>query len=115
MTIIYGVDTAKPVFPHDVRDALVACFVSAHSDALDDLRNYASDLKNNEFDRMKVLNVQQMIRGFFKEVGGDFEAPTKESITKVIEKLKEFAQNFRNPEIISKHYCEIIELAQALS
>ncbi len=114
MTIIYGVDTTKPVSPHDVRDAIVACFVSAHSDALEDLKNYAADIKNDEFERMKVLNVQQMIRSFFKEVGGDFEAPTKESIVKVMEKLKEFAVHFRNPEIISKHYTEIIELVKAL-
>lgn len=114
MTIIYGVDTTKPVSAHDVRDAIVSCFVAAHAEALDDLKNYAAEMKPEEFERMKVINVQQMVRGFFKDVGGDFEEPTKESIMNVIEKLKGFAANFRNPEIISKHYSEIIELVQAL-
>jgi hypothetical protein len=77
MTIIYGIDTSKPISPHDVRDALIACFVAAHSDALEDLKNYGQQLNKDEFERMKVLNVQQMVLDFSKEVGGDYEAPTK--------------------------------------
>lgn len=114
MTIVYGVDTSKPVSPHDVRDAIVLCFVAAHAEALDDLKEYAHEMKPEEFERIKVINVSQMIREFFTEVGGNFEDPTKESITKVVEKLKIFAGNFRQSDVISKHYREIIELVQAL-
>lgn len=114
MTIVYGIDTEKSVSPEDVRDAIVTCFVSAHTDALSDLANYSVDLKPEELARIKVLNVQQMIRSFFRDVGGDFDAPTKETIEEVLEKLKEFSKNFRNSEVISKHYREINELVKAL-
>jgi len=114
MTIIYGIDTAKPVSPHDVRDAIVTCFVAAHAEILDDMKNYSGDMPSEELERLKLLNVQQLVRSFFKEVKGDFEEPTKESIMLVLGKLKEFAAHFRKPEIIEKHYGEIMELVKAL-
>lgn len=114
MTIVYGVDTSKPVSVIDVRDAIVLCFVSAHAEILAELKRYDMNLDTEEFERIKILNVQQMIRGFFSDVGGDFEAPTKEAIEKVLEKLKAFAAHFRNQEVISKHHRELIELVEAL-
>lgn len=48
------------------------------------------------------------------KIGGDFDKPTKEDIFKVLEELKEFAKNFRNPEIIKKHYGEIMQLVEKL-
>lgn len=115
MSIIYGVDTAKSVSAHDVRDAIVLCFANAHSEALEDLRSYAESVSREQFERMKIINVQQLIRGYFSDVGGDFENPTKESIIAVLGKLKEFAKNFRNQSIIDSHYKEIEILIQALS
>lgn len=114
MTIIYGVDTDKPVSPADVRDAIIECFTQAHSEALDDLRNYADDISDDELEQIKRINVRQMIRNFFKESGGNFDNPDKESIMKVLEKLKIFAANFRNPELIARHYSEIITLVSLL-
>jgi len=114
MTVIYGINTDEPVNPHDVRDAIVSCFVAAHEEILNDLKNYAGDMPPEEFERIKLLNIQQLVRRYFKDVGGDFEEPTKEKILLVLEKLKEFASHFRNPEIIVKHYGEIMTLVQKL-
>ena len=114
MSIIYGVDTTKPVTPYDVRDAIVECFILAHSEALDDLKNYGKELTPIEFENIKEIDIRQLMRNFFSEVGGDYENPTKESIQGVIGKLKEFSVNFRNPEIIEKHASEIAELVNCL-
>ncbi|MEY2671865.1 MAG: hypothetical protein RL687_282 [Candidatus Parcubacteria bacterium] len=114
MTIVYGVDTEKPVNPEDVRDAIIECFVLAHSEALADLRSYNEDLDDASFDKIKNLSVTQMIRNYFNETGGDFDKPEKESILKVMEKLKEFAKNFRDPSIAEKHFQEIMILVGKL-
>jgi hypothetical protein len=114
MTIIYGVDTTKPLTPYDVRDAIVECFLLAHSEALEDLKQYGKELTPIEFENMKKIDVRQLVRNFFIEVGGDYEHPTKESIIKVVGKLKEFSVNFRNPEIVEKHASEIMELLGCL-
>ena len=107
MTIIYGVDTDKPINSKDVRDAIVECFTQAHDEALSDLKDYDSNLTDVSFESIKRINVRQLIRNFFDETGGDFDSPTHDSILKVIENLKKFAENFRNKSIIEKHFQEI--------
>lgn len=114
MPTIYGIDTDKPVTPRDVTDAMVACFIQAHKKELDGLEEFGGDLSDTELDRMKELNVQQLIRNNFDEVGGDFENPTKESLTKVLDNLKDFAQNFRDQETVNKHARQIEELIKKL-
>lgn len=114
MTIIYGVDTDKKVRPADVRDAIVECFTQAHSEALEDLKNYSSGLSVVEFEQLKRINVRQMVRNFFHETNGDYDHPTPESIDMVIEKLKEFAINFRDKEVVKKHFEEIQILTKKL-
>ena len=39
-------------------------------------------------------------------LGADFDNPTKEDLAKVMNKLVDYAVNFRNPEIVKKHYDE---------
>jgi hypothetical protein len=108
------VDTQKPVTPPDVRDALVNCFVIAHADVMEDLKNYTGKMTIAEFDGIKRLNVTQLIRSMFTDVGGNFDAPTKDNLLKVMDKLKEFAVNFRNPELVSNHFGEILTLVNCL-
>jgi len=115
MAIIYGVDTDKQVTPEQVRDAVIECFKQAHSAVLkSDFGKYVEEMKQEEFEKLKEINVAQMVRGYFKEVGGDFEKPTKEMIIKVCDKLAEFAENFRAHDIIKKHYGEIMQLVNKL-
>lgn len=114
MTIIYGIDTEKPVSPKDVRDAIVECFTQAHSEALSDLENYNKDLTKADFEQMKRMNIRQMVRNYFEEVGGSYDAPTKDSIMNILGKLKEFAENFRDKSMIEKHFNEIKILVEKL-
>ncbi len=109
MSKIYGVDPDKKVTPIVARDAMVACFVKAHSKILEDLKQY-SDVSEEEFEKVKRLDVELLVKKFFSDVGGDYDHPTKESLIKVCDKLAEFAKNFRNPKIITKHYNEIMSL-----
>lgn len=110
MAIIYGVDTTKPITPGDVRDAIVECFFLAHKEALEDMGEYAESLLPEELEEAKRDYIKQLVRKFFQEVNGDYDKPTKESILRVLEKLKEFAAHFRKPEVIEKHYNEIMRL-----
>ncbi|HEY5587419.1 MAG TPA: hypothetical protein VIK86_00525 [Candidatus Paceibacterota bacterium] len=114
MTIIYGIDTDKRVNSSDVRDAIVECFTQAHSEALADLENYIEGLSKSDFEEMKRINIRQMIRNYFEEVGGSYDNPTRDSILKVMGKLKEFAENFRDKEMIDKHFKEISILVEKL-
>ena len=114
MTIIYGVDIDKPIKPEDVRDAIVECFTQAHGEALEDLKNYDQELTDVSFEEIKRINVRQLIRNSFSETGGSYDAPTKDSILKVVGKLKEFAKNFRDQSVIEKHFQEIMSLVEKL-
>ncbi len=114
MTIVYGVDTNEPFTPKDVCSALVECFVEAHKKELDDMKEFANEATDEELERMKVINVRQMINNFFTDVGGDCDNPTKEDIVLVLERTKNFAKNFRKQEVIEGHYKKIKKLIEKL-
>ena len=110
MTRIYGVDPDKKVTPVMVRDAIIRCFVLAHRDVLEKMKEYGDVGSKQEFEKTKKLDVEILIKKMFSEVGGDFDNPTRESIVKVCDKLAEFSKSFRRPEIIKRHYGEIMKL-----
>lgn len=114
MTLVYGVDTEKAVTPKDVRDAVVECFAQAHSEALEDFTTDSPGLPSEEISSLKLTSVKEFVKQYFDECNGDFDNPTKDSLFAVMEKLKVFAANFRNQEIIQKHYAEILILMDIL-
>lgn len=115
MTIIYGVDTDKPFTPVDVREAIIGCFIEAHGEVLEqDLGSLVEEVGKEEFEKMKEINIRQLVRNFFEATYGDFENPTKEALIAVCDKLADFAKSFRQPEIIKKHYGEIMQLVNKL-
>lgn len=116
MSIVYGVDTSKQISPKDVRDAIVACFTIAHRKELDDLMQSSidGDLTDSQIDKLKEINVKQIVRKFFEESEGNYDQPTKESILSVMDKLREFSTKFRNQAVIEKHYKEIMQLVNKL-
>lgn len=115
MTIIYGVDTEKPFTPKDVRDAVVNCFTEAHNSVMEEyIKDIDKGASAEELEEMKKVNVRQIVRKAFEDSGGDFDSPTKVSIIGACRKLEEFAANFRNQELIQKHFGEIMELAEKL-
>lgn len=96
--IIYGVDLNKPVTTLMARDALVECFWQAH----------CTDTGLERDDRGSEKEyIRQIVIKAFLNTGGDFENPTKESILKAIDFLKDFAKSFRDQEVIEKHQNEI--------
>ena len=66
---IYGVDLSKPMNPIMVRDAMVKCFLNAHSSILDDMKDQYKDTK--EFNEIKKLDVKLTIKEFFKKTHAD--------------------------------------------
>jgi len=105
--IIYGMNTTKSATAVDVRDGIIKCFVEAHSEELAELKNYG-DVTDEDFEKIKSINVEGMIKNIFKEIDEDFDNPTKESLVKVVGKLAEFAKNFRNQEIVKRHYDQVM-------
>jgi hypothetical protein len=114
MVKIYCVDTTKKVTPILVRDAIIRCFKEAHTEVLKKMN------ENNEFksvgerESFEKIQVNLIVRSVFDNVGEDFENPTKTGIVKVLGGLAEFAAKFRKPEIIKKHYGEIMKLVEKL-
>ncbi len=100
---VYDVNIHESVTPEMVRDAVVKCFTAAHSEALEELREFTTVENQKEFDELKKASAEALIRQFFSEVGGDFDRPTKEAIMATLGKLAEFSEKFRSPEIVKKH------------
>jgi len=112
--ISYGVDISKKVTPIMIRDAIIECFTKAHESVLEEMRDYA-DLKSEEtLSEMKHKTVKSLVESKFKEVGGDFNNPTKDTLLQVITKLAEYASAFREPIVIDKHFDEIMHLINKL-
>jgi hypothetical protein len=112
--IIYGVDISKKITPIMVRDAIIRCFILAHKEILEMMKECYDFESKKEFKKISQLKIKFLIKNIFKEVDGDFDNPSKEILIKVIHKLAEVAKQFRNPKIIKKHYGEIIQLINKL-
>jgi len=108
---IYGVDTNQPITPLMARDALVKCFQMAHAQELEELKDYG-EMSEQEFERMKSISVETLIKNFFAENKDNFDAPTKDSLIRAIGKLASFAQKFRNQDIVKSHYAEIMKVME---
>ena len=102
---VYGINPEGEVTPLMVRDAIIKCFTQAHcvDSGIDE-----SEVKANE------LYCKQIVEKAFKDANDDFENPTRDGIMRVLENLKEFALNFRDPSIIEKHYGEIMQLVNRM-
>jgi len=60
------------------------------------------------------INVEMIVKKAFEDAGANWENPTKDGIIETCGNLAEFAKNFRNPEIIDKHYGQVMELVDKL-
>lgn len=102
---IYGIDVNEEITPIMVRDAISECFWQAH--CIDSEIPPSDQKANKEY----CLSI---VRKAFKDTGGNFESPTKESILKCLENLAEFSKNFRDQSIVMEHYKNIIQLVNKL-
>ncbi len=109
---IYGVDLSKEITPLQVRDAIVLCFSLAQEEVIQSIQKNTSI----ESEKIQKFFVDYLIENAFKESGGDFNNPTKETLLQVILKLKEHAERaFRDTAIIEKHLGEIKQLIDKLN
>jgi hypothetical protein len=109
---IYGVDLSKKVTPAMVRDAIIKCFSEAHQEALDELNKEKGFDSESEKESFKNIQISLIVKYTFDDVNADFDNPKKEDIVKVVEELAKFSSKFRKPEIIKKHYNEIMKLVE---
>ena len=111
--ILYGVDLSKKVTPIMARDALIKCFLDAHKEVLEQMKEFHEFRNEAEFDEMKKMNVEVLVRKKFDEIGAPYNNPTKKQIAKVCEKVAEYANNFRKKDIVQRHYDEMKRIVSA--
>jgi hypothetical protein len=87
-----------------VRDAICECFYEAH----------CKDAELSNEQSMGKPYCTQIVEKAFRDSGGDFEKPTKESIMNAMRNLAEFSKKFRNQEIIRKHTSQIMDLIERI-
>jgi hypothetical protein len=105
MSNIYGVDTESEVTPLMVREAIINCFSEAHC--------IQSGIQGSGREIAKQHCVGTIKRAF-AETGGDFENPTRESLTGVVTWLADFSRMYRDQATIQKHRGEIMQLIMIL-
>ena len=111
---IYGIDVSKNVTPVMVRDAIFRCFLQAHKEILDQTEDKTEWDSEEEKDKFREVEIKIIVENAFKKANVDYGNPSKEGLIKVIDNLAEFASRFRKPEIIKKHYDEIMVLIDKL-
>jgi superfamily I DNA and RNA helicase len=114
---VYGLDSNNEFGPIELRDAIIECFSSAHCKEYRKMKSYSGDsvnISSDEFERFKKFSSEMLVKKVFKKIGGDFDAPNKKSLMKVIRELMEFASNFRLKDEIEKHFNEIRQLVDKL-
>lgn len=115
MAKIYGVDPSESLTPEIVRDAVVTCFKEAHRDLVESSLSGAGDGgKENMSEHVVEATTRSIVFNAFEATGGNFDKPTKESLLKAIDYLRNFSEGFRKPETIQKHYSEIKSLIDKL-
>ena len=114
MAKIYGVDVSKKISPIQVRDAILVCFSNAHKEILDEMDKYTEWESKEDRETFRSIEIESIIRQAFTDSKVDFDDSSKEDLLKVLEKLAEYASEFRKPEIIKKHYKQIKELIRKI-
>ena len=113
---IFGVDVNKaPLTSEDVRNAIVECFANAHGEVIKDtIENLEGEKDGREKCKQVRQHTMELVKKAFRETGGEYESPTKRSIMEVLDYLADFSQNFRDPEVIKKHYEQIMQLVEKI-
>jgi hypothetical protein len=103
---IYGIKDDEEVTPEKARDAIVKCFIAAHKEAVEE----HMDVQSGEAEKI----AENVVRKAFEMSSADFDNPKKEDFVNVCEHLATIAKSFRNPEIINKHYAEIMSIVERI-
>jgi hypothetical protein len=115
MAMIFGVQTDKPYTAIQVRDALLACFIKAHEPAQkEQIKEIIKGMNEVGAEKLVQVNIEQNVYNAFRTTGGSFDAPTKASILKAMDALKEFSKQFRSTEVIERNYQDMLTLVKGL-
>ena len=91
--------------PVKARDLIVECFFEAQKETFKRVSEKTKNKSGRSTRDEDVLKtVTAAIKLAFKDVEGDFENPTKESLTKVVEYLAKRAGTWGTPEDIINHH-----------
>lgn len=101
MSIVYGIDTDKPITELMVRDALIHCVAQAHCPF------HPSGQLPPDFEQQYAA---PLVKKAFSDSGGDFDHPTSDSIDRSIAQLIEFGRNFTDISTVEGYAQEIRNL-----
>ncbi|MBA4372027.1 MAG: hypothetical protein C0402_04110 [Thermodesulfovibrio sp.] len=94
--------------PVKARDLIVKCFFEAQKETFARIKQ---DMGGSTSDKDLMNNVLASIKMVFREVGSDFESPTKEGIMKAVETLAKKAGSWGTPpDIIEFHKGQIMKV-----
>ncbi|MEM4397623.1 MAG: hypothetical protein QW757_03305 [Candidatus Woesearchaeota archaeon] len=99
----------KKLTPIEVRDAIVDCFLGAHKEALSNV--FVPEEMREKFDRNSVVLI---VKEAMRKAQGNYDNPTKEALFFSLFHLAELAKNFRNIDLIVKHFKEMLDLIDKL-
>jgi hypothetical protein len=102
----------EPLTPAFVRDQMIECFFASQKEILE----MAARSVRHAADEAEIRrSVCQIIKMAFAEAGGDYEAPTKEVLMKVMDILKRKSRaTGKEAEVIQHHAGEMMDLVGKL-
>ncbi len=100
------------ITPEKARDLIINCFYSAQTETFIRARRQIGVRSSNEDIQASVI---AGVRAAFKEIGGDFDKPSKESLEKVVQALAKKSASWGTPEdIIEYHKKQIQRILERL-
>ncbi|MEM2130922.1 MAG: hypothetical protein QXM96_00580 [Candidatus Woesearchaeota archaeon] len=101
--------STKKLTSIEVRDAIVDCFLEAHKEALSNV--LVPDEMREKFNRNSVILI---VKEAMRKAQGNYDNPTKETLFFSLFYLAELAKNFRDIDLIVKHFKEMLNLIDKL-
>jgi len=97
------------ITPIKVRDIIIHCFFEAQKETIARSREICNDEETHNI----VVN---LLKFTFKEVNEDYDAPTNESLAKVVQALASKSASWGTPkDIIEYHMGQIMKVVAALN
>jgi hypothetical protein len=87
--------------PVRARDLIVTCFFQAQKEAYAEAKG---DLGLSRDDQSVMESVETSIRMAFRQVGGDWDHPTRDELCQLIDLLARKSATFGTPEEIVRHH-----------
>ena len=87
--------------PSKARDIMLTCFIEAQKETF---ARSKKDLGIGSDDRQLRESITTAIKMVFKEIGGDYEKPSKESLIRAMEVLGRRAASWGTPQDIIEYH-----------